>query len=176
MGQDKVDRIKEITKKQFVTYDGEHPYLTEEEADNLCIRKGSLNDKERKIIENHAAVTLKMLMKLPFPAKLARVPEYASGHHEKLDGSGYPRGLSEKDLPLQSRIMVIADIFEALTAKDRPYKDPMKLSQAIKILGFMKKDKHIDADVHDLFLKNRLFYDYAEKEMAQSQIDEVEIT
>lgn len=176
MSDDKIDRIKEIATKTFISPEGEQPYLTEEEVENLCIRKGSLTEKERKTIENHASMTKKMLNELPFPVKLARVSEYASSHHEKLDGSGYPLGLSEKELPLQSRIMVIADIFEALTAKDRPYKKPMNLSQAIKILGFLKKDKHIDPDIHDLFLERRLFHEYAQKEMAPEQIDEVEIT
>ncbi len=173
MSDDKIDRIKEIATKTFISPEGEQPYLTEEEVENLCIRKGSLTEKERKTIENHASMTKKMLNELPFPAKLGRVAEYASSHHEKLDGSGYPLGLLEKELPLQSRIMVIADIFEALTAKDRPYKKPMNLSQAIKILGFLKKDKHIDPDIHDLFLERRLFYKYAQKEMAPEQIDEV---
>ncbi len=174
MSDDKIDRIRDIGNKRFVFADGEHPYLTEEEIENLCIRKGSLTGKERKIIENHASMTIKMLKELPFPAKLSRVPEFAGGHHEKLDGSGYPQGLTEQELPLQSRIMVIADIFEALTARDRPYKKPMKLSQAIKILGFLKKDKHIDADIHDLFLESRIFYDYAQEQMAPEQIDELE--
>jgi len=173
MSDDKIDRIKEIATKTFISPEGKQPYLTEEEVENLCIRKGSLTEKERKTIENHASMTKKMLNELPFPVKLGRVPEYASSHHEKLDGSGYPLGLLEKELPLQSRIMVIADIFEALTAKDRPYKKPMNLSQAIKILGFLKKDKHIDPDIHDLFLERRLFYEYAQKEMAPEQIDEV---
>ena len=176
MSDDKIDRIKEIATKTFISPEGKQPYLTEEEVENLCIRKGSLTEKERKTIENHASMTKKMLNELPFPVKLGRVPEYASSHHEKLDGSGYPLGLLEKELPLQSRIMVIADIFEALTAKDRPYKKPMNLSQAIKILGFLKKDKHIDPDIHDLFLERRLFHEYAQKEMAPEQIDEVEIT
>jgi HD-GYP domain-containing protein (c-di-GMP phosphodiesterase class II) len=176
MSDDKIDRIQEIAAKKYVSSDGEQAYLTQEEVENLCIRKGSLTGDERKVIENHTSMTRKMLDALPFPVKLARVPEYASGHHEKLDGSGYPLGLSEKDLPLQSRIMVIADIFEALTAKDRPYKEPMNLSQAIKILGFLKKDKHIDPNIHDLFLERRLFYEYAKKEMAPEQIDEVDIT
>jgi HD-GYP domain-containing protein (c-di-GMP phosphodiesterase class II) len=173
MSDDKMDRIKNIAKKTYESIDGEHPYLNEDEVENLCIRKGSLIERERRIIENHASMTLKMLKELPFPTKLAKVPEYAAGHHEKLDGSGYPLGLSEKELPLQSRIMVIADIFEALTAKDRPYKKPMNLSQAIKILGFLKQDGHIDPDIHDLFLKSRIFYNYAKKEMAPEQIDEL---
>ncbi len=112
-----------------------------------------------------------MLKELPFPARLANVPEYAAGHHEKLDGSGYPRGLTGTEMSLQSRIMAIADIFEALTAGDRPYKKPMKLSQAVKIMGFMKKDRHIDPDIYDLFMESRLFYDYAKREMNPDQID-----
>jgi HD-GYP domain-containing protein (c-di-GMP phosphodiesterase class II) len=172
MSDEKIDRIKKIAKKNYVSPDGEHPYLTEDEVENLCIRKGSLTDKERNIIENHAGMTLKILNELPFPAKLANVPEFASSHHEKLDGSGYPRGLSEKELSLQSRIMAIADVFEALTAKDRPYKEPMKLSKAVKIMEFMKQDKLIDGDIYDLFLESRFIYEYAKKQMAPEQIDE----
>lgn len=172
MGDEKIDRIKKIAKKNYVSPDGEYPYLTEDEVENLCIRKGSLTDKERNIIENHAGMTLKILNELPFPAKLANVPEFASSHHEKLDGSGYPRGLSEKELSLQSRIMAIADVFEALTAKDRPYKEPMKLSKAVKIMEFMKQDKLIDGDIYDLFLESRFIYEYAKKQMAPEQIDE----
>jgi HD-GYP domain-containing protein (c-di-GMP phosphodiesterase class II) len=112
-----------------------------------------------------------MLKQLPFPNKLSNVAEYASGHHEKLDGTGYPRGLSGGDLSLQSRIMAVADIFEALTAKDRPYKKPMPLSQAIKILGFMEKDQHIDPEVLDIFLSNNLHLEYARVRMNPEQID-----
>ncbi len=176
MSDEKIDRIKKIAKKNYVSPDGVHPYLTEDEVDNLCIRKGTLSDKERNIIENHADMTLKILNELPFPAKLANVPEFASSHHEKLDGSGYPRGLSEKELSLQSRIMAIADVFEALTAKDRPYKEPMKLSKAVKIMEFMKQDKHIDGDIYDLFLESQIFYEYAKNQMAPEQIDEQAIS
>ena len=171
MDDDKITRIKEIAEKIYLLDNKKHYYLTEDEVKNLCIRKGSLTKEERKIIENHATMTLKMLKQLPFPRKLANVPEYAAAHHEKLDGSGYPRGLTEKEMPFQSRIMAVADIFEALTAKDRPYRKPMKLSQALKIMGFMKKDKHIDPDIYDLFINNHLFYDYAKKEMIPEQVD-----
>ena len=171
MDDDKIKKIKSIAEKTYLVDNKKHYYLTEDEVKNLCIRKGSLTKEERKIIENHAAMTLKILKQLPFPRKLANVPEYAAAHHEKLDGSGYPRGLTEKEMPFQSRIMAVADIFEALTAKDRPYKKPMKLSQAVKIMGFMKKDKHIDPDIYDLFINNRLFYEYAKKEMIPEQID-----
>ena len=171
ISEDKIDRIKEISKKTYFSNGKTHSYLTEEEAKNLSIQKGTLTEEERKIIENHATMTAKILNQLPFPKKLANVPEYAAGHHEKMDGSGYPRKISGKHLPLQSRIMAIADVFEALTAKDRPYKKPMKLSQAVKIMGFMKKDNHIDPDIYDLFIKNRIYYDYATKEMTAEQID-----
>ena len=171
LGDDKIEKIKKIANKTYSFGNMDYQYLTEDEIKNLCIQKGSLTDEERKIIENHATMTLKMLKELPFPARLANVPEYAAGHHEKLDGSGYPRGLTEKEMSLQSRIMVVADIFEALTARDRPYKKSMKLSQSVKIMGFMKKDRHIDPDIYDLFMESRLFYDYAKKEMNPDQID-----
>ena len=171
LSDDKIEKIKEIANKTYSFNNMDYQYLTEDEIKNLCIQKGSLTEEERKIIENHATMTLKMLKELPFPQKLANVPEYAAGHHEKLDGSGYPRGLTKKELSVQSRIMAVADIFEALTAKDRPYKKPMKLSQAVKIMGFMKKDRHIDPDIYDLFMESRLFYDYAKREMNPDQID-----
>lgn len=166
-----IELIKKIAQKTFFINGERHHYLSRDEVKNLCIRKGSLTEEERKIIENHAAMTLKMLKHLPFPRKLTMVPEYAASHHEKLDGSGYPRGLSARELSLQARIMAVADIFEALTARDRPYKKPMKLSEAISIMGVMKKDNHIDPDIYDLFIKNCLYYDYAKNEMDPEQID-----
>ncbi|MBU2550987.1 MAG: response regulator [Proteobacteria bacterium] len=176
MTDDKVERVRSIASRIYRAGAIEHPYLTEHEVENLCIRKGTLTDKERLIIENHARMTTEILKQLPFPKSLARVPEFAGSHHEKLDGSGYPQGLTDKDLPLQSRIIALSDIFEALTAGDRPYRKPMKLSQAIKILGFMKKDRHIDPDVFDLFLGQSLFLKYAEQELNPEQIDPVEQT
>ena len=170
----KIERLHEIGRKTYCLADENKPYLTEDEVDNLGIRKGTLNSKEREIIENHARVTLKILNQLPFPKNLSMVPEYAAGHHEKLDGSGYPRHLTKEKLPLQSRIMAIADIFEALTAKDRPYKKPMKLSQALKILSFMKKDRHIDAEIYDLVRGSDLFIKYAKANMNPDQIDDIE--
>jgi HD-GYP domain-containing protein (c-di-GMP phosphodiesterase class II) len=172
MSDENVERIHAIAKKIYVSNGLEHPYLTENEVENLTIRKGTLTDREREVIENHATMSLKMLNQLPFPRKLSKVPEYASAHHEKLDGSGYPRHLTADELPLQSRIMAVADIFDALTAKDRPYKKPMKLSQVIKIMGFMKKDNHIDPDIYDLFLNSGLYIEYAKKEMNPELIDE----
>lgn len=171
LGNDEIERLKQIGGKTYRSGERDLPYLTDDEMTNLCIKDGSLNEKERKIIQNHVNVTIKILNELPFPRKLENVPEYAGGHHEKLNGSGYPRGLPESELPLQSRIMAIADIFEALTARDRPYKRPMSLSRAIEIMGFMKDGHLIDPDVFDLFIRTRIFHDYAKKEMNPEQVD-----
>ena len=117
-----------------------------------------------------------MLEKLPFPQKLKRVPEYAGGHHEKMDGSGYPRGLKKEDMSIPARIMAIADIFEALTANDRPYKAPKKLSDCIKIMARMKKDAHIDGDLFELFLLSGVYKTYAKKYLKPEQIDTTDIS
>jgi HD-GYP domain-containing protein (c-di-GMP phosphodiesterase class II) len=168
---DSVDRLRQIGTRTYYLNGEELPYLTADEVENLSIRKGSLTASERDKIQHHATMTLKMLKQLPFPKKLSNVAEFASGHHEKLDGTGYPRGLAGDELSLQSKIMAVADIFEALTAKDRPYKEPMKLSQAIRILGFMEKDSHIDPEVLDIFLRNKLHLEYARVQMNPEQID-----
>ena len=169
---EKIERLNTLALKKFALNGTAYPYLTKDELKNLSIKKGTLTDEERRIIENHASMSLKMLKQLPFPRKLAMVPEYAGSHHEKPDGSGYPRHLSEKDLPLQSRIMAVADIFDALIAKDRPYKKPMNLSKVMKIMGFMQKDKHIDQDIYDLFIKSGIYYHHAKKEMDPNLIDQ----
>lgn len=174
MSDEKIERLREIAAKTYELDGREHRYLTDDELYNLSVTKGSLTPEERKVIENHAMVTYKMLEQLPFPRKLSKVPIYASGHHENLDGSGYPLGLAEDELPIQARIMAVADVFEALTARDRPYKKPMKLSQAIKILGYMKDDKQIDPDIYDLFVRGNLYREYAEKELNPEQIDDIE--
>lgn len=171
MDDEKIERLKKIASKKWDCNGQEMPYLTGDELLNLSIRKGSLTAEERKIIENHALVTFKMLGKLPFPKKLKRVVEYASSHHEKLDGTGYPFGLKADQLPIPSKVIAIADIFEALTARDRPYKKPMPVSQALKILGFMKKDGHIDGEILDLFIKEKIYSDYAQQELDPVQID-----
>ncbi|OQY57954.1 MAG: metal-dependent phosphohydrolase, partial [Desulfobacteraceae bacterium 4572_88] len=171
MDGDKIAHLREIANKTYILDGQAHPYLTEEEFTNLSVRKGTLTDEERKTIENHVVMTWDILYPLPFPHALANVPDYAREHHEKLDGSGYPRGLSGKEIPLQSRILAIADIFEALTARDRPYRDPMKLSKAIDILKFMKQDNHIDPNIYDLFVSSSILSKYAREEMNPEQID-----
>jgi len=143
---------------------------------NLSIGRGTLTEEERYKINDHIVQTIIMLEQLPFPKHLKRVPEYAGGHHEKMDGTGYPRKLAKDDMSLPARIMAIADIFEALTAADRPYKPPKKLSDAVKIMSFMKKDAHIDDELFELFLTSGIYKDYAERFLDPAQIDEVDIS
>ncbi len=145
------------------------------EVYNLCIARGTLTDEERYKINDHVIQTVTMLGQLPFPRHLERVPEYAGGHHEKMDGTGYPRKLTKAEMSIQARIMAIADIFEALTACDRPYKKAKKLSESVRILSFMKKDRHIDPDLFDLFLESGVYRKYAEKFLMPEQIDEVDV-
>lgn len=171
LSDEKIERLRQIACKTYKLGEKEFPYLEEKELFNLSVKKGNLTPGERKVIENHAVVTRKMLKELPFPKKLANVPDYAGGHHENLKGSGYPLGLAADQLPLQARIMAIADVFEALTAKDRPYKKPMKLSQAIEILKSMKDEKEIDPDIYDLFINRGIYKIYAKNELIPDQID-----
>lgn len=161
LDDDKIARIKEIAKRKW-TDDGHlRPLLSEEEINNLCIRRGTLTENERKIINNHALVTHKMLSHLPFPKKLRNVACYAAAHHEKVDGTGYPLGLKGDQLSLQSRIIAIADIFEALTAKDRPYKKGKSVAEALEIMDKMAKDNHIDGKLYELFVKEEIYEEYA---------------
>jgi hypothetical protein len=150
-------------------------FLTTEEIDNLTIRAGTLTQNERQIINHHIVATIKMLEQLPWPSHLKNVPEYAGGHHERMDGKGYPKGLVREQMSLQARMMGIADIFEALTAKDRPYKPGMKLSQAMRIMANFKKEGHVDPELFDVFLKQKVFRKYAEQFLDPSQIDEIDV-
>ncbi len=143
---------------------------------NLSIAKGTLTDEERFKINDHIVQTIVMLEQLPFPDHLKRVPEYAGGHHEKMDGTGYPMKLNKDDMSIPARIMAIADIFEALTAADRPYKLPKTLSESVKIMSFMKKDAHIDADLFKIFLKSGIYREYADNFLKPEQIDDVDIS
>jgi len=151
-------------------------FLSVEETENLCIRKGTLTPAERGIINDHIVSTIKMLEKLPWPKHLKNVPEFAGGHHERMDGKGYPKGLTREQMSVQARILGIADIFEALTASDRPYKPGMKLSQAIGIMTRMKENGHIDPDLFDIFLKQGVYLEYARAFIDPTQIDEVKLT
>ncbi|MEQ8320972.1 MAG: HD domain-containing phosphohydrolase [Rhodospirillales bacterium] len=142
---------------------------------NLCIARGTLTEEERFKINDHIVQTIIMLEALPFPKHLARVPEFAGGHHEKMDGTGYPKKLNKDHMSVPARIMAIADIFEALTAADRPYKAPKKLSDSVKIMSFMKKDAHIDDELFELFLTSGVYKEYAERFLMPEQLDEVDV-
>ncbi len=170
-------RIEDIGKTPVNYYnDGEKSLLSEEEINNLQISRGTLSIREREIINNHVSVTIKMLESLPYPKHLQRVPEFAGGHHEKLDGTGYPNKLTAEQMSIPARMVAIADIFEALTAADRPYKKAMPLSLALTILGRMKEDFHIDPDLFDVFIHERLYLKYAEKYLDKEQVDEIDVT
>ena len=151
----------------------ESEFLTADEIENLTIRSGTLNRSERDAINYHIVATIKMLEQLPWPRHLRHVPEYAGGHHERMDGKGYPRGLTREQMSVQARVMGIADIFEALTARDRPYKPGMKLSQAMAIMHKFKCNGHIDPDLFDIFVEKRLYQRYGEQFLEPEQIDAV---
>ena len=168
-------RVHDIAKYRWVNTDGvEEDVLNENEVMNLIIQKGTLNDAEREVINNHIVMTIKMLGELPFPKHLLRVPEYAGGHHERMDGKGYPLGLTREQLSIPARMMGIADIFEALTSSDRPYKDAKTISECLRILGFMKKDGHVDPDIFDVFIKEKVYMRYADEFLPKEQIDEID--
>ncbi|MEE3135843.1 MAG: HD domain-containing phosphohydrolase, partial [Candidatus Neomarinimicrobiota bacterium] len=175
MSGDKKERVHEIANYRWKPNGKMENFLSENEVYNLTIPRGTLTPEERKVINDHIVVTINMLEELPYPKHLRNVPEFAGGHHEKLDGTGYPIGLTKDEMTVQARIMAIADIFEALTAKDRPYKKGKTLSQAMRILGFMKNDAHIDVDLFDIFVKEKIYLQYAEGFLDPDQIDEVQI-
>ena len=168
-------RVRDIGRnRKWQNVDGvEANFLTDDELENLTIRAGTLTQAEREIINHHIVATIKMLEHLPWPNHLKNVPEYAGGHHERMDGKGYPKGLTREQMSLQARMMGIADIFEALTARDRPYKPGMKLSQAMSIMENFKKNNHIDPDLFDVFVSQKVYLNYAEQFLDPAQIDDV---
>ena len=174
MEQSAQERIKNIGKYKWNFKGKTQQFLSELEIRNLNIPKGTLLPEEREIIKDHIVITIEMLEKLPYPKKLRNVPEFAGGHHETLDGKGYPKGLTGDQMSVQAKIMCIADIFEALTASDRPYNDPKKLSHAMKIMGYMRNDLHIDADLFEIFVKEGIYKKYANKYLSEFQLDEVD--
>jgi len=153
----------------------EADFLSGDEIENLSIRAGTLTQAERDIINHHIEVTINMLDKLPWPKHLAKVPEYAGGHHERMDGKGYPKGLRREQMSVQARIMGIADIFEALTARDRPYKNGKTLSESLAILGKMKDGGHVDPDLFDVFIRRKVYLQYAQAHLDPGQIDEIDL-
>ncbi len=172
------ERVREISKKYCWrdTNGEEVDFLTAEEVENLTIRAGTLTVGERQIINHHIEVTIQMLEALPWPKHLKNVAEYAGGHHERMDGKGYPRGLTREQMSIQARCMGIADIFEALTAKDRPYKKGKTLTESLTILGKFKLGGHVDPDLFDVFMWEKVYLKYAEQFMDRHQIDDVDLS
>jgi HD-GYP domain-containing protein (c-di-GMP phosphodiesterase class II) len=175
MRDEDIDRVQKIARYRWRDVAGhEADFLTEDEVKNLTIRAGTLTDDERKVINHHIVATIRMLEHLPWPRHLTNVPEYAGGHHERMDGKGYPKGLTREQMSVQARCMGIADIFEALTAKDRPYKKGKTLSESLEILGRMRLGNHVDPDLFDVFVRRKVYRRYAEMFLDKEQIDEVD--
>jgi HD-GYP domain-containing protein (c-di-GMP phosphodiesterase class II) len=178
MADSAIERVRKIAQEHtWRNVDGlETEFLTSDELENLTIRAGTLTQAERNTINHHIVATIKMLEQLPWPKHLRNVPEYAGGHHERMDGKGYPKGLTREQMSVQARCMGIADIFEALTAKDRPYKPGMRLSEAMSIMRRFKATGHIDPDLFDVFVNKGVYKAYAEQFLDPWQIDEVNAT
>jgi HD-GYP domain-containing protein (c-di-GMP phosphodiesterase class II) len=169
------DRVRRIAAYRWTGPAGvECDFLDEDEVRNLTVRFGTLNDDERKIINNHIVVTIRMLESLPWPKHLKNIPEYAGGHHERMDGKGYPRGLTREQMSVPARVMAIADIFEALTARDRPYKKGKTLSESLHILGKFALNGHIDPDLFDIFVREKVYLKFGRKNLDPSQLDAVD--
>ncbi len=177
MAREDQERVRAMARRTWTNAQGQlQPLLSEDEVSNLCIPKGTLTEDERAVINGHMDVTLAMLESLPFPRKLRRVPEYAGGHHERMDGTGFPRGLTREQMSIPARIMAIADIFEALTSRERPYKPPLKLSEALAIMRQMRDDHHLDPDLYRLFLDAGVWRQYALEALDPEQRDVEEVS
>ncbi len=176
MAPETQERVRRIgTDYRWIDVSGGNAnFLTDDEIKNLSIARGTLTSDERDVINHHIVATIKMLEALPWPKHLRNVPEYAGGHHERMDGKGYPRGLKRDEMSVQARVMGIADIFEALTAKDRPYKRGKTLSESLRILGNLRLSGHIDPDLFDIFIRKKVYLRYAEAFLDPEQIDAVE--
>lgn len=169
-----IERIQALALRE-VTIDGvAKPLLSQEEVANLSIRKGTITPEERQIMNDHMVHTVNMLESMPWPKHLRRVPEYACGHHEKMDGTGYPRGLLAATMSIPARMMAVADVFEALTASDRPYKPAKKLSESMSIIGNLKKCNHLDPGIVDFFVTSGVYRQYAQRFLEPELIDEVD--
>ncbi len=176
MAKEDQERVRQIAGRyHWQMGDERRPLLSDEEVRNLTVSRGTLTPEERAIVNEHIVSTIRMLEAMNWPKHLRNVPQYAGGHHERMDGRGYPKGLTREQMPVQARIVAIADIFEALTAKDRPYKRGKTLTEALTILGQMKLDRHIDPDLFDVFMRERVYERYAQSYLGADQIDEVDL-
>ncbi|WP_303905689.1 HD family phosphohydrolase [Thiohalomonas denitrificans] len=165
-------RIRRIAERTWTDHDGQTRFLlTSEEVETLCIVRGTLTEEEKEAVNAHVTATLYLLKGLQFPKELRNVPEYAGGHHERVDGTGYPLGLKGEEMSVEARIMAIADIFEALSAQDRPYRTRKKLSECLDILGTMSQEGHIDPDLFDIFMRERVYIRYSREYLSPEQID-----
>jgi hypothetical protein len=151
MPEEKALRIHAIARRTYMIQGIEYPLLEPDEVENLCVQRGNLTGKEMEIMREHAVVTNKLLAQIPFTHKLQHVPVIAGAHHEKLNGKGYPEGLTAEQIPYQARMLTIADVYDALTASDRSYKKARSPEEALRILGFMAKDGEIDSELLQLF-------------------------
>ncbi len=175
MTESHLNRLEEIAQQYTYTSCGTaYPLFTHDEYQCLQIQRGTLTEEERNIINRHMDITIMILESLPFPKHLKNVPEYAGGHHEKMDGTGYPKGLTKEQMSVPARMMAIADIFEALTASDRPYKDAKKISECLSIMCKMVKGNHIDGDLFEVFVKEEVYMIYATKFLKPEQIDQID--
>lgn len=177
MDDSALERLQSLALLSYQTLDGEQQALLDaDELTNLSIRRGTLTDAERQIMNDHMLHTINMLEQLPFPKHLRQVPEYAGGHHERMDGTGYPKGLTREQLSIPARIMGIADVFEALTSPERSYKEAMPLSQTLTIMGRMVENNHLDPDLFNLFVEKKVYMAYAKKHLSPAQIDTIDTT
>ena len=165
--------IQNIFQNPYIIDGVNYPLVSENEAYNLCIQRGTLTKEERDIINQHAQISIDILNNLPFPKKYKEIPQISGNHHEKINGKGYPQGLKGDEISFEARILAIADVFEALTASDRPYKKGMPLSFAMKILYYMAKDDELDRQMVKFFYESGLYLEYAQALLPQSSIDEV---
>lgn len=167
-------RLEAIAARPYPGAGGPPTLLSAEELANLSVRRGTLTAAERQIINDHMVHTVDMLEALPWPKHLARVPHIAGTHHERMDGTGYPRGLRKHEISPLGRMMAIADIFEALTAQDRPYKPPKPVSESLAIMARMSRDHHIDHELFELFVTSGVYRDYAARFLLPEQLDAID--
>ncbi|MEG3756667.1 HD domain-containing phosphohydrolase [Pseudoalteromonas carrageenovora] len=176
LGGNELNEIQRIANKYTLEINGKTmPLLNDDEVENLSIRRGTLTQGERDIMKRHMDVTKNILDALPFPKHLSNVKEYALGHHEKLDGTGYPRGLTKDQMSVPARLMAITDIFEALSAVDRPYKKAKPVSECLNILGVMVNNNHLDADIFAVFIESEVYKKYIIEFANPEQLDEVDL-
>jgi HD-GYP domain-containing protein (c-di-GMP phosphodiesterase class II) len=174
MDKNDQQRVADFGQQQIQIAGQQQNLLSANEIYNLSIARGTLTPEERQIINRHMDITVDMLESLPFPKHLQRVPEFACGHHEKMDGTGYPKGLKKEQMSVPARMMAIADIFEALTASDRPYKEGKPLSECLAIMGRMKENQHIDPDLFDIFIDQKVYLQYAKQFLKPGQLDHID--